>query len=176
MPNWPTRIASARAAKDVLDFIRHECPWAVDWKFWYRQVIYLDDARRAFTPASDTTQSLDLNALFPNNTFPTNVDLLEGAKVRRIIDPTGTGITDFDIEVGGTFDSGADPNGLLTISDIFGEGAGYSETVAAAENNRHYESAFAPTVDLTSTGADLDVADLAGAFEVLIPWSPMRSP
>lgn len=175
MVDFPTRITAPNASKAVLDFIRHECPWMVDWTFYYRQIIYLDSARRAFTPAAATSQTLTLNTLFPKNVFPTNVDLRAGAAVRRITDPTGTGITDFDIRVGGTFDAGVDADGLLTITDIFGEGVGYSQTPGAANYDRRYESAFSPTVDLVSTGANLDVADLAGAFEVLIPWSPRRS-
>jgi hypothetical protein len=174
MPDFPTRIVSPQASKAVLDFIRHECPWAVDWVFWYRQIINLDAARRVFTAAAATSQVLTLNSLFPRNVFPRNVDLREGAKVRRIENPTGTGISDFDILVGGVFDAGTDADGLLTITDIFGEGEGYSETVGAANYARRYESEFSPTVTLQATGANLTALE-AGSFEVLIPWSPLRS-
>lgn len=175
MPDFPVNLQARESARDVLDFIRSHCPWPVKWKLYYKQVIYLDAARRAFTPAAAMSQTLALNTLFPNNTFPRNVDLRAGTKVKKITDGSGTGILSLDIEVGGTFDSGVDANGLLTSSSIYtGAGAGYLQTPAAAEYDEHYESAFLPSVTLTSTGANLDVSDLAGAFEVLIPWSPLE--
>lgn len=177
MNRFPIRLGSRSSNKDVLDFIRTFCPWAVDWKWWYRQVIYLDPARRVFTADADGSQVLTLNTLFPNNVFPENVDKREGARLKLLVPPSGGDITDVDVTLGGTFENGgADPDGLVTITAIE-EGtatAGYIVTPSAARYAREYESAFSPTLTITTTGGN--IADIEeGALEVLIPWSPLRS-
>ena len=173
--DFPVNLQSAESSRDMLNFIRMYCPWAVKWKLYYRTIVYLDAARRVFAPAAAMAQTLDLNALFPNNTFPANVDLRAGAKLKLLEECSGTGILSLDAELGGTFDTGADPNGLVTSSDVFtGSGLGYRNTPAAAEYDDQYEAAFEPSLTLTSTGANLDVADLTGAIQVLIPWSPLE--
>ena len=167
MTNFAIKLGGARQANAaVLEYLR-TCPWAVEWKFWYHQIVNFDDTELTLPAA--TTYEIDLNALYTRNVFPEDVDILPGAKARRITDFAGGAISDFDVEVGDT----GDPNGLLTASDVFGEGAGYDVTPAAAEYARHYESAFAPTLTLTSAGANINVLT-AGACEVWIPWAPLK--
>ena len=174
MPDFPINLGSPSSHVDVLDYIESYCPYPVKWRLWWRQIIYLDAARRVFTPAAATTQTLTLNTLFPNNSFPANVDVLRGAKLRRIVDGAGGTISALTAQFGGTFTAGADPNGLLEASNIFtGAGAGYSETPAAAHFAGEYVANLNPTVLLTSTTGDLDELE-EGAFEVMIPWAPLR--
>lgn len=110
------------------------------------------------------TQEVDLNVAFPQNTFPTNVQRLE-SYIRRVTDFSGGTISALTAQVGDT----GDPNGLLTATSVFtGVGAGYTETPAAAEFTQRLETAFVPTLLLTSTTANLDQLE-AGELWVCIP-------
>lgn len=135
-------------------------------KLWYRQRVQLAD----FTPAAATTQELDLNVLFPNNTFPEGVDLLEGAFVQVLALSAGGSLSAVTVSLGDT----GDPNGLMTASNTLGGGAAAGDvhrTPAAAEYALRAESAFVPTLTIDTTG---DNVDAHTTFDVLvaIPWSP----
>lgn len=136
--------------------------WSVDVQIKIiAGVPYVGDV--ALTAA--TSQEVDLNVAFPASTFPTNVRM-NGCYIKRITDFSGGGITALTVQVGDT----ADPNGLLTATSVFtGVGAGFTETTAAAEFAQRIETAFVPTLTLTSTTDDLD-ALVAGRLKVVIPF------
>lgn len=164
---FPVKFGHRGSARELFRALLHGLiPWAWRPRFWYRQVVTIDD----FTPEGDTDQLLTLNTLFPRNTFPTDVDLLEGTTVENIVLPAGTGITALTIRVG---DAG-DDDGLLTVSNLLGSGAAEGDilnTPGAAQYANRYESAFSPQVRLVSTGGNLS-ALTAISFEVCIPWTP----
>lgn len=146
-------------------------PYAFVPRLWYQQRITLAD----FSPTAGTTQTLTLNSLFPNNVFPTDVDLMEGAKVRINALPTGTP-TGLTLTFGGTFGGGvgADADGLTTTSNVLGGGAAAGDvlqTPAAARYATRYEAAFSPTIFLTSSGGNLDTLTSLD-IEAFIPWTP----
>lgn len=115
------------------------------------------------------SQEIDLNVAFPQNTFPTNV-LMDGCYIVRVTDFAGGTISAYSAEVGDT----GDPNGLLTSTSVFtGVGAGYTETPAAAQFAKRLETAFVPTLTLTSVTANLD-ATTAGQLKVVIPIQPLH--
>ena len=142
-------------------------PHAMRLRHWYRQVVRVGD----FVGEGDTDQLLTLNTLYPRNTFPVNVDLLEGACVEIIALPVGTSLTAATIRVG---DAG-DDDGLLTVSNWLGSGAAVGDILntpgAAQYANRPEVAGFSPQVRIVATGANWSAAT-AGAFEVLIPWTP----
>jgi len=167
MANFPVKLGGARQANaDVLHFIPQSI-WPVQWDFWYHQVV--DVTSSALTLPAAGTYAIDLNTVFPRNTFPQNVDILAGSKIRLVRAFSGGAISDFDVELG----DATDPNGLLTATDVFGEALGYYTTPAAAEYAQHPESAFEPQLLLTATGANVD-AVVAGIVEVFIPWAPLK--
>lgn len=167
MPDFPVKLGGSRQANaDVLNFLP-QSPWAVEWRFWYHQIVSFDSPELTLPAA--TTYAINLNTLFPRNAFPADVDILAGTKCRLIAAFAGGAISDFDVELG---DSG-DPNGLMSAFDVFGTAASYNTDPAAAEYDRHYESAFAPELLWTSTGANIDQLT-AGSMEVWIPWSPLK--
>jgi hypothetical protein len=171
MPDFGIKLGGRGANANVLDFMRHYCPWSLEWRFWYRQIVQLSD----LTLGPAMTLTVNLNALYPKNVFPTNVDLRAGAKIRRINDWEGGAVSAATMQLGGTFDAGADPNGLLTASNVWtGAGAGYDNTPAAANYARRYESGFVPKLLLTTT-TDNNNALVQGEVEVFIPWTPLRS-
>jgi hypothetical protein len=167
MPDFPIKLGGSRQANaDVLNFLPMSV-WPVAWNFWYHQIISFDSS--FLTLPAATTYAIDMNAVVAQNSFPSNVDILAGTKFRLIEAFAGTGITDFDVEVG---DAG-DPNGLVTITDVFGETPAYFTTPAAAEYADHYAPAFAPEVLWTATGANVS-ALTAGSMELWIPFRPVK--
>ena len=170
MPDFPLKLTGRHAGPDTIRALHQgRIKWPFKVELWYRQRITLDD----FTPAAATTQTLTLNSLFANNTFPATAILEEGCLVRNVALPTGTP-TALTITVGGTFDAGVDADGLLTTSNLLGGGAAAGDmlnTPAAANYARRYESAFSPTVFLSATGGNLNTLT-ALDIELLIPWTP----
>jgi hypothetical protein len=145
-------------------------PHAMRLRHWYRQLVQVGD----FVGEGDSDQTLTLNTLYPRNTFPTDVDLLEGATVVNRTLPVGTSLTAASLRLGGVFAAGTDDDGLLTVSNWLGSGAAVGDvlnTPSAANYANRYEAAFSPQVRIVFTGAFLSAAT-AGAFEVFIPWTP----
>jgi hypothetical protein len=141
-------------------------PHAMRLRHWYRQVVRVGD----FVGEGDTDQLLTLNTLYPKNTFPTTVDLLEGASIVNLTLPVGTSLTAATLRLG----DANDDDGLVTVSNWLGSGAAVGDvlnTPSAAEYANRYEAAFSPQVRIVFTGANLSAAT-AGAFEVFIPWAP----
>jgi roadblock/LC7 domain-containing protein len=148
----------------------NKIPHAMRLRHWYRQVVTVGD----FVGEGDTDQTLTLNALYPRNTFPTDVDLLEGACIVNRTLPVGTSLTAATLRLGGVFAAGTDDDGLLTVSNWLGSGAAVGDvlnTPSAANYANRYEAAFSPQVRMVATGANWSAAT-AGAFEVFIPWTP----
>lgn len=172
MVDFPIKLGSREANADVLEFMRTFCPWAVEFKWVWHQRVRLYGGLD-FTPAGATSQVLTLNTLFPNNSFPDNVDLVPGAAVKRVSNVVGTSISNATMVMGGVFDAGTDADGLTTSSSIF-TGDGYINTPAAANYARRYESDFSPTITISLTGANMTAID-EGEIELFIPWSPRRS-
>lgn len=153
----------------VRALMQGQVPYALRPRLWYQQRVTLAD----FTPAAATSQVLTLDSLFTSNVFPDNVDLLAGACVRNNALPTGTptGVT---LLLGGTFDSGADDNGLVTSSSLLGGGAAAGDilnTPAAARYGAEACAALDPIVTLGSSGGNLSTLSSID-FTVFIPWSP----
>lgn len=133
----------------------------------YRQVVSFGD----FVGEGDTDQLLVLNTLFPNNTFPTDVDLLPGTTVENLVLPAGTSWTALTIRVG---IAAGDDDAFLTVSNLLGSGAAVGDilqTTGAASYGGAYYAALSPQVRLVSTGGNLS-AMTAGSFELVIPYTP----
>ena len=175
MSDFPIALGHrSSGAETIRAMQRNQIKWAFRPRLLYRQAVRLAD----FSPTAGLTQTLTLDTLFPNNTFPNTfrqrgVDLLEGCTVENLELPDGGGVASLTIEVGGTFDAGVDADGLLTSSNLLGGGAAVGDilnTPAAANYDNRYESGFSPTVTLT---ADVNLNTLTAlGFEVLIPWTP----
>lgn len=136
-------------------------------RLWYRQVVTMAD----FVGEADSDQLLVLNTLFPNNTFPTDADLLPGTTVENLVLPAGTGWTALTIRVG---IAAGDDDAFLTVSNLLGGGAAVGnilQTPSAASYAGDYQSALSVQVRLVATGGFFSVKT-AGAFEVCIPWTP----
>jgi len=144
----------------------NKIPHAMRLRHWYRQVVEVGD----FVGEGDTDQLLTLNTLYPKNTFPTDVDLLEGACIVNRTLPVGASLTAATLRLG----DANDDDGLMTVSNWLGSGAAVGDvlnTPGAAEYANRYEAAYSPQVRIVFTGANLSAAT-AGAFEVFIPWTP----
>jgi hypothetical protein len=161
------RFGHRSSAGDVVRALEtNKIPHAVRLRHWYRQVVRVGD----FVGEGDTDQLLTLNTLFPKNTFPIEVDLLEGASIENLTLPVGASLTAATIRLG----DAADDDGLLTVSNWLGSGAAVGDilnTPGAGEYANRYEAAFSPQVRIVATGANWSAAT-AGAFEVFIPWTP----
>lgn len=118
--------------------------------------------------ASATSQEIDLNVAFPSTPFPTNVRRGR-AYIKRVTDFTGGAVSALTVAVG---DAG-DPDGLLTATNVFDAGAGYSETSGAAESTPTIETGLVPTLTLAATGDDVD-ALATGELVVCIPFVPLH--
>lgn len=133
----------------------------------YRQVVSVGD----FVGESDTDQLLVLNALFPRNTFPEDVDVLPGTTVENLVLPAGTSWSALTIRVG---IAAGDDDAFLTVSNLLGSGAAAGDilqTPAAAGYGGLYYPALSPQVRLVSTGGFLS-AKTAMSFELVIPYTP----
>jgi hypothetical protein len=162
------RFGHRSSAGDVVRALEtNKIPHAVRLRHWYRQVVRVGD----FVGEGDTDQLLTLNTLFPKNTFPIDVDLLEGANIEIITLPVGASLTAATLRLG----DANDDDGLVTVSNWLGSGAAVGDilnTPGAAEYaNRPEVSGFSPQVRIVATGANWSAAT-AGAFEVFIPWTP----
>jgi hypothetical protein len=164
---FPVRFGHRGSARDMFRALLHGLiPWAWRPRFWWRQVVRVDD----FVGEGDTDQLLTLNTLYPKNTFPTDVDLLEGATIENLVLPVGASVTAATLRLG----DANDDDGLVTVSNWLGSGAAVGDilnTPAAAEYANRYEAAFSPQVRIVLTGGNLS-ALTAGQFEVCIPWTP----
>jgi hypothetical protein len=164
---FPVKFGHRGSARDMFRALLHGLiPHAWRPRFYYRQVVTVGE----FVGEGDADQLLTLNTLYPNNAFPADVDLLEGATVENLVLPVGTSITAVTVRLG---DAG-DDDGLLTVSNLLGSGAAVGDilnTPGAAQYANHYESAFSPQVRLVTTGGFLS-ALTAISFEVVIPWTP----
>lgn len=149
----------------VLNALRSgRIPYAAGWRYWHHFRVQAGD----FTGDADTDQTLDLNVLYPANAFPANVLRLSGAYLRIDTGFSGGAVTDVDFEVG---DAG-DPNGLLTITPGFTGDEGLFTTPAAAEYAARIETAFAPTLRVVTTTANVSELD-TGDVSVFIPFMPL---
>lgn len=128
------------------------------------------DILLAGTLDEDTTQEFDLHDYIADNPtagilFPANVVRCSPCKVW--VELEGDGATTIAVEVGDT----GDPNGLLTTSNVHNSGSGVwlASTPSAAEYARRIESAYIPTLSITTTTENVD--DLT-AFRctILIPF------
>lgn len=143
---------------------RGQFPWMERPVFWWEVQIDVGD----FTPESDTEQTLDLDALYPDRPFVNNVYLLPGAEV--VILTLFAGATTCTIQVGDT----NDPNGLVTATNLHTGTTGVPiSTPSAAEYALRSETGYLPIATLTTTVENVD--DLtAGSVLVRIPFSPHR--
>jgi hypothetical protein len=164
---FPVKFGHRGSARDMFRALLHGLiPHAWRPRFWYRQVVTVGD----FVGEGDTDQLLTLNTLYPNNAFPTDVDLLEGATIENLVLPVGASVTAATLRLG----DANDDDGLVTVSNWLGSGAAVGDilnTPSAAEYANRYEAAFSPQVRIVFTGGNLS-AGTAGAFEVCIPWTP----
>lgn len=161
---FPVKITPRGTSnRQVIDKIkRGEIAYPIGWVFWHRFEFNYDDTALD----ADTAQEIDLNVLYPNNAFPANVQRLPGTFCRVPTDFAGGTINAITAEVGDT----ADPNGIFTATSIFtGAASILASTPAAAENAARTETAYAPTLTLTSTAGNLDTLT-AGQLIILIPW------
>lgn len=164
---FPVKFGHRSSAREMFRALAHGLiPHAWRPRFWYRQVVRVGD----FVGEGDTDQLLTLNTLYPNNAFPIEADLLEGASIENLTLPVGTSVTAATLRLG----DANDDDGLVTVSNWLGSGAAVGDilnTPAAAEYANRYEAAFSPQVRIVLTGGFLS-ALTAGAFEVCIPWTP----
>jgi hypothetical protein len=137
-------------------------PYAIGRLYWWVCRLRLQD----FTPDAATAQTIDLNTLASTRlTFPTDV-IRELAYVVPTTAWAGGAVSAMDGLLGDT----NDPNGLVTMPDLFTASTDLDQMVAspsAAEYAPRPEAAFAPLVTLNSTGANLD-ALTAGAMQIVI--------
>lgn len=140
-------------------------PWLQRHVWWWEQLISVGD----FTPESDTSQVLDLDALYPTNPFIDDVYLMPGTQVIPVA--LFVGATTTTIQVGDT----NDPNGLVTATNLHTGTLGVPiSTTGAAEYDLRPETGYLPIVTLTTTVENID--DLTtGSVLVRIPWMPFRS-
>lgn len=126
------------------------------------------DSTRVALAAGVGPQEIDLHTLFPRLLFPANVRVLRGALVR--VRANTAGLTTCTIQVG---DTGA-PAELVTASNLHTGTVGREiVTPAAVQFEKHFESAFVPTMTLTSTVNNLSAAT-AGAWDIEIPFARRR--
>jgi hypothetical protein len=111
----------------------------------------------------DTAQEIDLHTALPTYLFPSHVMRGE-AWIRCRTGFTGGSVSAITAELGDT----NDPNGLVTATSVFT--AGYASTPSAAEYANRVESAFIPTLTLTSTNGNLDTLT-AGLLEIGIRYA-----
>lgn len=141
-----------------------ELPFPPGMLFWWRQVVRF--AASEFTPAAATSQEIDLNVTYPTKPFPANVTRMPGAFIRVKTPISGGVISAATAELGDT----GDPNGILTASNVFtGAAELVPSTPAAAENIARFEAAYAPTLTIRLTGANM-TAITAGRLVVCIPF------
>lgn len=143
-------------------------------RYWRRNVRIGD-----FTAAASTSDEIDLFAditaaalgrLGQSGDFPANVWInVAPPYIRRITAFAGGAVSACTAEVGDT----GDPNGLVTATNVFtGASAGIVTTPSAAEYGARFEAAYAPTITLRTTTANVSVLT-AGELEVVIPYVPM---
>lgn len=119
---------------------------------WWKQLVTLDD----FVAAGATTQTLDLNALFPNNVFPVQATVIN--VVTNLVEVAAGGTTD---AASVTFGHAAeaphseDVDGFLASTNVFtGATLGLKQTAVAS---RFFSfPALDPLLYLTSGTADID--------------------
>ena len=116
----------------------------------------------------DTSQVFALNTIFASNPFPTNV-VRKQALIRVVTRPTGTALAAAVAILG----DAADPNGLIESQSIFTSGTTVVSP-AAAEAAERFEDAFAPLLQVDTTGADLS-AITSMSVVVQIHFSPVAA-
>lgn len=143
--------------------VRHAVVPVLEWS------VLLDVADGILTE-SDGSQELDLNTLFPRNTFPTNVMRME-CYARLIQVFAGGAISAGTVTIGVT----GTADGFLTSTNIFtGATLGMKETVAASLRAPRFEAALAPVAVITSTTANV-TAYTTGKLLIGIRYSPMTA-
>lgn len=131
--------------------------------FFYRQRITLAD----FTPDADADQTLNLNALFPNNVFPSNVWRLPGT-VYVHTGGGGGGVTALAASLG----IQTATSEIMTSQSVFTGVSGFVFAPTATAYQMQVETALAPTVRLQTSGGSID--DLTALdIEVVIPFIPL---
>jgi hypothetical protein len=184
-PNQQVRPFDAlQGAKQHLAVSGNKAPDGFSPLFYWRRVIGIGD----FTADAALSQVIDLHddlttearrrkgqsGLFPGNAASGaqatgNEILMSGAYLRVITAFSGGGAAAVAAELGGTFASGLDDDGLITTTSVFtGASTNLIATPTAAEYALHPESGFVPELTLT---ADVNIDTLtAGSLEVVIMY------
>lgn len=118
------------------------------------------------------SQEFDLHTYIASNPtvgpiFPSNVRVV-GEDLYVTTTFSGGTVSDADAEVGDT----GDPNGLRTLTDVFAATGWMANTTGAAEYAPHLETAFVPTLTITTTGDNVDGLT-AGVVKVVIYFEPL---
>lgn len=158
-----------RSANPVIHRLRMSgrFPWLERPLFVWELLITIGD----FTGAGAASQELDLAALYPNFTFPTDVWLEPGHHIVPVTAFAGGTVNACTLELGDT----GDPNGLVTASNVFtGVTTGVSvATPSAAEYALRFEAAYLPVATIRTTAGNVS-ALTDGAALVRIPFTPAR--
>jgi len=123
-----------------------------------------------FAPAAATTQTLDLNTVYPNQAIPVDVFRLPGTFLRAYDPIAGGTIADSDAEVG---EDGGANDSLLTISNIASIDI-VDSTPGATDNDGRTEETFAPSFTVMLAGGNVDAA-VSGRIGVFIPYLKLPS-
>ena len=158
-----------RAANPVIHRTRLNggFPWLERPGFVWECEIAIGD----FTGEGDTSQDLDLDALYPGSPFINNVWLEPGAHIVPLVAFAGGAVNAVTLALG---DAGAF-NGLVTASSVFsGVTIGSPiATPAATEYALRYESSFRPQVRIVTTNGNVSALEDGRAL-VRIPFTPAR--
>lgn len=173
MSNFPVKLGArnggnARAFNGLRSGVFRDA-FCGGW--WWQQRVKFGD----FSLSAATSQNVSLHTVYPNNTFPTNVD--RSTPMIYVVTPlAGGAISASTITLG---DSG-DGDGLITATSIFTGVSGYlppnltSQAPSAAEYQDRFEAAFSPQFTLATTSANVNAAT-AFEFVVQIKFHPTAS-
>lgn len=156
--------AWAPANRNLLDkvYIQHTGPWLPEL-IWTETVSYSDYSD------ADTSESLDLNATFTSNLFPSNV-FLTVAWLEIITAFSGGTVSAATMILG---DAG-DDNGLITESSVFTGASGLVQAGGAESYRSTLEASYTPLLQLDTTGGNINTL-AAGEVRVCIGYKPIRT-
>lgn len=158
-----------RSANPIIHRLRTQgrFPWLERPLFVWELLVSVGD----FTGEGDTSQDLDLDALYPDRPFINNVWLEPGAHIVPITAFSGGTVNACTVALGDadTF------NGLVTASSVFtGVTIGAPiVTPAAGQYALRYESGFLPQLRIVTTAGNVS-ALTAGSLLIRIPYTPAR--
>lgn len=127
------------------------------------QVLLTDDFPGTSTGTTTTTNVATIDMGQTGDWYPSDV-IVDGGYINRLVAFAG-GTPTITIEVGDT----NDPNGLVTSTSIATTGP--AETTGAAEHAEHLETAFAPTVTITSNQPFTSLT--AGEVLAVVRYTPV---